>query len=188
MAERQPSVDRRRQIADAALRIIAEQGLGKFTTSTIAREVGLTDGAIFRHFPSKEAIVEAAIDRVEEILFAELPAPADDPLERLGDFIRYRVRVVRDNPGVSRMVFSEQLAQAGGEASAERVAELKRRSLQLIRRCLSEAAERGMLAPGVPVDDLVVVVQGTILALVFAADTTRRAERVWQSLAKLIRR
>lgn len=188
MAQRQNTEDRRRQIAEAALRIIAEQGLGRFTTSTIAKEVGLSDGAIFRHFPSKEAIVEAAIDRVEEMLFAELPKPADDPLERLGEFIRYRVRVVGESPGISRMVFSDQLAQAAGEKSAERVADLKRRSLSFIRQCLSEAAEKGLLARDVPVDDLVLVVQGTILALVFTGEGKRRADRVWQSLEQLIRR
>jgi AcrR family transcriptional regulator len=60
---------RRREIADAALCVIAAEGLGHFTALAIAREVGLTDGALFRHFPTKDAIVDAAIDRFEELLF-----------------------------------------------------------------------------------------------------------------------
>ena len=55
--ERKPADDRRREIADAALRVIADHGLGRFTAVAMAREVGLTDAALFRHFPSKEAIV-----------------------------------------------------------------------------------------------------------------------------------
>ena len=57
---------------DVALKIIAGEGLRKFTAVAIAREIGTTDGNVFRHFPSKQAIVLAAVDRVEEILFGDL--------------------------------------------------------------------------------------------------------------------
>lgn len=69
MSSRQTSDARRRQIAEAALSVIAEDGLARFTSAAIARKVGVTDGALFRHFADKDAIVLAAIDRVEEILF-----------------------------------------------------------------------------------------------------------------------
>ena len=49
-AERKTSDNRRREIADAALRVIAEQGLGRFTALAIAREVGVSDAALFQRF------------------------------------------------------------------------------------------------------------------------------------------
>src|SRR5512133_4391892 len=91
---RRPAEDRRREIADAALRVIAEQGLGRFTALAIAREVGVSDAALFRHFPSKEAIVLAAIARVEEHLLAHLPADEGDPIDRLGRFFEARVAAI----------------------------------------------------------------------------------------------
>src|SRR5512147_3249009 len=98
-APRKAAEDRRREIADAALRVISAEGLGHFTALAIAREVGLTDGALFRHFASKEAIVDAAIDRVEELLFEGFPPEGEDPVERLGAFFARRVAVIRAQPG-----------------------------------------------------------------------------------------
>src|SRR5512139_508525 len=112
MTPRKPAGSRRLDIADAALKVIAEQGLARFTSKAIAREVGVSDAALFRHFATKEDIVLAAIDRVEEILFADFPPAGGDPIERLGRFFRRRIQVIRESPGVASLVGSEQLSQA----------------------------------------------------------------------------
>src|SRR5512145_1671 len=112
-ATRKPAGDRRREIAEAALRVISTQGLGRFTALAVAHEVGLSDGALFRHFPSMEAIVDAAIDRVEELLFEGFPPGEEDPVARLGAFFRRRATVIRQNPAVSPLVISDELAKAG---------------------------------------------------------------------------
>lgn len=190
---RLPTEDRQRQIADAALRIIAEQGLRRFTTAAVAERVGLSEGAVFRHFPNKKAIVTAAIDRVEEILFAGAPEPVDDPLERLGEFVRYRVEMLSAFPGIPRIVFSEELGHAAGAKGAAKVAELKLRSFEIVQRCLLDAHARGMLRTDVPLEHAMLIVQGTLLALVFrdatedAAEARRRADALWQTVARLLR-
>src|SRR5512133_3920382 len=120
-APRKTAGDRRREIADAALRVIAAHGTGRFTALAVAREVGVTDGALFRHFPSMEAIVDAAIDRVEELLFEGFPPAEEDPLDRLGAFFRRRATVIRRSPGISPLVISDELAKAGSARGVERV-------------------------------------------------------------------
>jgi AcrR family transcriptional regulator len=191
MTERKPAGSRRREIADAALKVIAEQGLARFTSLAIAREVGVSDAALFRHFPSKEAIVLAAIDRVEEVLFAGFPPPGADPVERLGRFFRQRIAVIRGNPGVARLVGSEQLAQAAPPAGVARVAEFRRRSRSFVRRALAEAHARGMLAEGLEPAEASVLVIGSLLALAHGGAGSpasgRLAERVWQALERTLR-
>lgn len=189
---RKPAESRRRQIADAALKIIAEQGLARFTSLTIAREVGVSDAALFRHFATKEAIVSAVIDRVEAILFAGFPPAGADPLERLGTFFQGRVEVIRKNPGVARLLGSEQLAQAASPAGAARVAEFRRRSRAFVRGCLDEAHRQRLLADGVGAEEAAVLVLGAILALAHGAPGTRLPAqlpgRVWSALERLLRR
>lgn len=190
---RKPAEDRRREIADAALRLVAEHGLGKFTSLAIAHEVGLTDAALFRHFPSKDAIVDAAIDRIEEILFEGFPPEAEDPLERLGAFFRRRVEVIRAHPGVSRLVATDELARAGSPEAVERVAAFRRRSTGFVRACLQEAAGRRLLAPGVGVAEASVIVLGTLLALAHtsivppAAAVPALPPRVWAAVHSFLR-
>jgi AcrR family transcriptional regulator len=190
---RKPAQDRRREIADAALRVITTGGLGRFTSLAIAREVGVTDAALFRHFPSKDAIVDAAIDRVEELLFEGFPPRADDPIERLGSFFQRRVSVIREHPGITSLVATDELAKAGSPQGMERVAEFRRRSTGFVRSCLAEAERRGLLAPGVGAEEALIVVLGALLALAHSTyaprfgPVSRIAPRVWSALESFLR-
>lgn len=191
MAARKPTGARRREIADAALKVIAEQGLARFTSLAIAREVGVSDAALFRHFPSKEAMVLAAIDRVEEILFQGFPPAGADPIERLGAFFRQRTAVIRQNPGVARLMGSEQLAQAAPPEGVARVAGFRDRSRSFVRGCLAEAHRRGLLADGLGAEEAAVVVLGALLSLAHggraAPPPAGLPERVWRALERLLR-
>ena len=195
MTERQPTDARQVQIAEAALRVIASKGLGGFTAAAIARVVGLTDGSLFRHFPTKQAIVRAAIERAGELLFDGFPPSDGGALERLGSFFRQRVRLIAKHPGIARIVFSEQLAQAGGAAGKEAVAQLKQRSSEFIRGCIEQAAAEGLLVEGLNPEAVTKLVGGAALAIVFMEDPKRdaaqvleQAEEVWSTLERLIRR
>lgn len=193
---RKPGDLRRREIADAALKIIAEQGLGRFTALAIARETGLSDGALFRHFASKEEIVLAAIDRVEEILFEDFPPAAADPVERLGQFFLRRVAAIAAHPGVARLVVSEDLARAAPPAGVRRVAAFRQRSSGFVGECLEEAAARRLLGPGVRAAEARVVVYGALMALAHAPHLSvppgstpgRLAREVWGTLEQWLRR
>ncbi|MBW2211320.1 MAG: TetR/AcrR family transcriptional regulator [Deltaproteobacteria bacterium] len=88
-----------RQIAEAALVVIAESGLRRFTTKAIAEKVGIADGTIFHHFNNMEEIVLAAMDQLEDKMFAG-GFPADpDPLRRLELFL---CRYLPAGPGGGR--------------------------------------------------------------------------------------
>jgi AcrR family transcriptional regulator len=188
---RRPAHDRRREIADAALRVVAERGLGGFTALAIAREVELTDGALFRHFSSKEAIVDAALDRVEELLFAGFPPRDADPIARLGAFFHGRVAAIRANPGISRLLVSEELSKAASPAGMRHAAELRQRSIEFVRGCIAEARRRELLAPGLGAEEAAIVVLGAILALghstLPAEPPVEVAPRVWDALEALLR-
>jgi AcrR family transcriptional regulator len=166
---------RQAQIVDAAMRIIASQGARKFTAELLGERVGVTGGAIFRHFKSMEAIVDAVVDRMEAILFEDFPPEAADPIERLGIFFRCRVQAVVGNPHVSRMLLSDHLAQAGGKAQAQRVVEFKRRSRHFVLECLREAERSGLLRGDAGPEEGTILVLGGILAL--AHSRTRVPER-----------
>ena len=195
--DRLPTTERRRQITQAALKIIAEQGLGRFTTSAIAKEVGLSDGALFRHFKSKEEIVLAAIDAIEEELDRGFPPPGDDPLERLGALIRQRLEFLSKNPYFVRLIFSEQLAQASGEEGVKRVRAMQTRTMDFIRRSLKEAQESGLIRDDLSVDELAVIVSGAVFGAanhgLYDGSLPRSAarnmsRRLWPALETLIRR
>lgn len=70
----------------AALELIAEQGVGAVAVEPLARRLGVTKGSFYWHFPSREALLKAALERWEEAeqetVFAQLEGVVD-PRERL---------------------------------------------------------------------------------------------------------
>ena len=55
---------RRDQIAEATLALVAESGLGRLSVATVAKRVGLSTAALYRHYPGKDAIMEAVLERM----------------------------------------------------------------------------------------------------------------------------
>ena len=189
MTVRQPTEARRSQIADAALKVIDEQGLGRFTTQAIAAEVGITDGTLFRHFGSKEEIVMAALDRVEERLFQDFPPDDPDPLLRLERFFRFRAGLVSQNPVIARLAFSDELPHAAGERGAAQVRQWKERSLDFVVACVDEAAAQGRIPPGLPTREAAMMILGVLMALVRFGDLATGRTSVdgaWATVMRLV--
>ncbi|MCK5799987.1 MAG: TetR/AcrR family transcriptional regulator, partial [Deltaproteobacteria bacterium] len=184
---------RRPQIAQAALKIIAEHGASGFTTRALAQEVGLAEGTIFRHFDTKEDIIRAAIEHLEEILAEDLTtSESDDPVERLGRFFRRRLEIIQAHPGIVRILFSNELAHVGTARDAERIQVVKLRVREFITARIQEAAEAGALRPGVSPEILPIIIHGTAMAMLFGVIDTDRpsgpehAAALWNTLATLL--
>jgi AcrR family transcriptional regulator len=51
---------------DAALNLIAEQGVGALAVEALARQLGVTKGSFYWHFRTREALLQAALERWEQ--------------------------------------------------------------------------------------------------------------------------
>ena len=177
------------------MRIIATEGSRRFTAKFVAAKIGVTAGAIYRHFAGMDAIIDAVIDRVEALLFAGFPPNAGDPFARLGLFFQRRVETIASNPDISRMLLSDHLAHAAGPRRAVRIEGFKRRSRRFVVECLRQAEEDGSLKRSVRPEEGAIVVLGSILTLAHANPRVARktsvtvlSERVWSVLERALRR
>ncbi len=179
----------------AALELLAHDGLGAVTTRNIAGRIGLTEGALFRHFESKQAILVASLDHLESQLFEPMQGPPEqDPLVLLERFFRRRVELVSGPTALGHLVFSEQLVHATGEIGRQRIRAWRARSAGFVRTCLDALAAAGRLRHGLTADALVSVVQGQVLgfvverAIVDPSEPTleTRIDEAWATLRLLI--
>ncbi len=192
MAIRKPTEERRREIADAALKIIGERGLREFTAAQLAHEVGIKDGTIFRHFRDKAEIVRAALDRLQEMM-ETAPRAGGDPLERLRDFVTGRLRAVVRQPGMFSLIFSDQISHALGAEGPHRIAALRNRGRDFVRSCLREAVDQDLVRSDLDIESAVLLVTGMAMSFLFAAKdgalTAPAAEmeqRSWQTLLSML--
>lgn len=101
---------RRAQIVQAALRIIGSQGVSALTTAAIAKEVGISEANIYRHFENKEEILGAMTEEIGAGLEENLRAvTAGSPVARLKKIYKLHLEYIEKNDGIPRLVFSEQL-------------------------------------------------------------------------------
>jgi len=101
---------RRDQLTDATLAVMAAQGLRGLRVAAVARRVGLTASAIYRHFPSKDAMLDAVLDRLRERLhgaIAAARAETADPVEALQRLLEHHMLLIRQNRALPRIVLSD---------------------------------------------------------------------------------
>lgn len=166
---RRTTEERRAEIADAALRVIATRGIAALSTATLAAEVGLTTGALFRHFPSREAILDEVGRRVEELLRATLPPPELPPAERLERFLDARTSVATKHTGLLRLMQSEQFALALPKATAARLRNAVGVTRALVTETIQAGQATGEFRGDEPADALAVIVLGALQMLAFSA-------------------
>lgn len=122
MQTRLPTEERQTAIVAAALELARDCSPALITTSDIAAAVGVTQGAVFKHFPTKGAIWMAAMRWVREQLLTALQsaaAGAPTPLAALRAVFRAHVEFVGTHPGVPRFIFHELQQPADSEAKQE---------------------------------------------------------------------
>ena len=152
-----PAAERRRLAVQALLELAAETAPDQISTAAIAVRMGTSHAALFRHFPSRDALwaesVRWATGQLDQRFTALATAGAADPLHEVEQLLLLKADFVRQHPGLLRMWFAElqrpQTSPAREEAKAF-MARLRQRLTVL----LVAAGERGMLRSPLPAPDL----------------------------------
>lgn len=142
MPTRLPTEERKTEIVAAALRLAHDFSPVSITTSDIAKAIGVTQGAVFKHFPTKDAIWLATMQWVRENLLQKLQEESDaaaSPTQALDAVFRAHVAFVIAHPGVPRIIFHELQQPADSPIKQE-----VRALLQAYRKLL-----QGLLKTGV---------------------------------------
>lgn len=189
---RQRTADRKPQIADAALRILASKGAGHLTAAELGREVGIADSTVFRHYRDMDEVILAAIARVQALLDEAYPPAGGRPLERLRGFFLARLGLMRRHPEVLRLATSDRLEQVAGPEGARRLRATIKQSRDFIDACLREAQATGEVAPDLDAAVLGWVVRGTLQVAVAASagprsKESRDPEAAWPVVEALLR-
>lgn len=163
--KRRSRVERREQIAQAVLHIVGTTGITSLTTTTLAREIGVTSGALFRHFESRDEIlceaVRYATRQIDETFPDEaLPAP-----ERIVTLARNRLQVLRSEPGVAWLLRSEQASLVLPDEAVELLRSRVKRTKQYILAAIKDGVAEGSIRSDITPEILLVPIMGTIHAV-----------------------
>lgn len=107
--------DRQQKIIDTALELFANQGYATTSTSKIARQAGVSEGLIFRHFTNKEGLLDAIVQMGLEEMQTVAPRVLNekDPKKLLEQAIYVPIYLIRNQPTFWKLLFSLKHQQPG---------------------------------------------------------------------------
>ena len=130
-----------------------ETSRGRITTAALAAELGISEAALYRHFPSKTRMYESLIDFIEETIFGRVRSIVSDEPDAVNQCYRILSLVIafcQKNPGITRILNGDALA-IENERLHNRVAQFFDRLESQIKQALREAEVRDGLKLNVPV-------------------------------------
>ncbi len=166
---RKPAADRKREVIDTALRLLATLPVEALTTERIASEVGISQAAIFRHFPTKNALWLAVLETVEtraEKIWETACAPDLAPLARLQRVLEGQLGLIAVTPAVPKLIFT--VGRMTAETDIRQVhLRIMTRLRSILLHEIDAAISTGELRTSMPATDLadlfLGLVQGTVL-------------------------
>ena len=101
---------RQLDIMQSLAKMLQAKGPVKVTTASLANECGITEAAIYRHFPSKRKIYEGLVDFCEQSLFnliGDINSSKEDYLKKVSKIMILLVSFSEKNPGLARLLTRE---------------------------------------------------------------------------------
>jgi TetR/AcrR family transcriptional regulator len=168
LSSRQSTESRQAEIIATVVALAAQRNPAEVTTTDIAKAMKVTQGALFRHFSTKEAIRLAVIEWIETQLMSRLgsaQASAPDVLNGLEAMFLAHVRFIREFPGVPRLIFAE-LQQPDSRPVRRRVHDIMRRYRQTLAETLGRAKAAQLIRDDVDIQAAAALFLGAIQGLV----------------------
>lgn len=187
---------RKEQIVEAALGLIAAHGVRRLSMAALARRVGLVPSALYRHFGSKQEILEAAVQLIGQRAGENLKAVrklTPNSLDRLELLLGRIIKMIRDLHAMPRIIFSEGMSTGHPEVKRQAYGLLKG-VLNGIEEIIVEGQQHGEIRTDLDARSLSVAFWGMIPAAVILwhmsdgqFDVTRQAEKSWELFREGIR-
>ncbi|KEI69724.1 nucleoid occlusion factor SlmA [Endozoicomonas elysicola] len=134
-------ISRKQQILEALAHMLETAPGTRITTSALAKEVGVSEAALYRHFPSKAKMFEGLIEFIEETLFSRITlilAEEQKVATRCEKILLLLIGFCEKNPGLTRILTGDALA-GETERLRQRVTQLFDRLETQLKQALREA-------------------------------------------------
>jgi len=165
--ERKSTEIRKEEIKKAVLNIIKDSGIKAVSTKNLSKEIGLSEGAIFRHFKSKKDIISSIIDDVSNDLIEKLKSLAGedmDPETKIYKYLCTTITYLLDNNGITILLFSEAAYNNDSEM-IQKLNYIFNSQKKYFKTIIKEGIQKNIWDKSVSLEDLSILYMGIPITL-----------------------
>lgn len=150
---RKSAPERKAEIVDTAIRLAADIGPDRLTTEKLAREIGISQPAIFRHFPTKDAIWENVANHICKLMAKSVAIDDDTSIDkRLRMMVTAQLQFIARTPAIPAILFSREL-HAQNETLRQIFATLMQGRHVKLSRVMQAGVDNGIFRKDLVADD-----------------------------------
>ncbi len=156
--------DRQKEIIDVSLELIAEKGIQGLTIKNLAKRIGFSESAIYRHYENKIQILLAILDFFKEgseRIFANELNSDDDAMVKINRLFMNQFTIFTNSPSLVAVIFSEELFR-NETVLTEKVSEIMNSNLNTVAQLIQSGQDNGEIRADVEATHLSLVVMGTL--------------------------
>ena len=153
---------RKEQIKEVILKILFEEGKNRLTTKYIAQKLGLSEGALFRHFSGKSDMFESILDDViEQLIGSLMDIVVRDltPKEKLKEFTCFTLTYLYNNKGITLLIFTEA-SEKDDTKLKQKLEYIYRQQKVLFIKIVREGIEAGIWQEKIDIDAISTLYMG----------------------------
>jgi AcrR family transcriptional regulator len=194
-ARKTDTQQRQEQITQAALDLINDQGVSGLSIAGIARQVGIVPSALYRHFASKDAVIDAVLDLIRQRLLdnvVHVREQTDVPLEQLRLLLIRHAFLLDENRAIPSVVFSEAV-YTGAPERKSRVTGIITDYLKEIQAIITSGQQDGSIHKKIEPATAAVLFMGMILPAAILSniseglfDITAHVKNVWPAFVRSV--
>ena len=180
--------DRKNIILQSLAELLEERNLSKITTALLAKKSGITEAALYRHFPSKRAIYAELFSFCDGAIFskcAELKKADLSAKEKVKNTFLFFMIFIEKNKGFARLISREALSVSEQNVS-DAVNQFFERLELFIKQMLSEESDNLIAQPGISAQIIVTCLEGNVGRYIrskFKDSPSNYIENVWELLS-----
>jgi len=188
--------DRQLEIINAAIDLIADNGIQQMTIKNLALKIGFAEGAIYRHFKSKMEILLGILtmfkDNKNSALSQMQSSTKTDALSKLQSLFQERFAHFSANPAIAAVIFSEEIFQNDKRLSEE-VFRIMQESQDIVRTVIENGQKTGQMRTDISAKQLSLLITGALRLIVtqwrlsgFAFDLQEEGRKLWKSIKQIV--
>ncbi len=169
--------ERQAQIIEVAMKLIADKGIQGFTIKNLAKEIGISEPAIYRHFKSKTDILINILNNfkeMSEMMSNMLVTNTDAALDKINFMFSNMIELFTEQPSIISVIFSEEIFK-NETILKEKINEIQNILQQNIENIIDKGQAEGNVRTDIDKGNLALIFMGSLRLLVKRWDFNKQS-------------